>query len=78
MMNNGFPAMMGNFGWGFGGIFMVVLLVGLIVWTVYFITRLISSRGLRAAGGTPMEILKKRYAKGEISKDDFEKMKKDF
>ena len=26
---------------------------------------------------TPMEILKKRYAKGKITKEEFEKMKKD-
>ena len=57
---------------------MVLLLMGLIVGTTYFVIRSIASRGPRSAGDTPLEVLKRRYAKGEISKDDFEKMRRDF
>lgn len=65
-------------GWYGGGIMMVifwVLFIGLIVWIV------------REAGGRnshsthsssqALNILKERYAKGEISKEEFESKKKD-
>lgn len=74
---------MGGFGFGFGWIFMLlfwVLLIGAIVALV----RGFSGRGCghfrdeqKPKEKTAVDILKERYAKGEISKDDFEKMKKD-
>ena len=30
-----------------------------------------------SSGETPLDILKKRYAKGEITKDEFDRMKRD-
>jgi putative membrane protein len=71
--------MMGGFGMGFGWIFGI-LLIGLVVWAVIRVAgnnanrtedhRQISSEN------SPMDILKKRYARGEISKEEFEEMKK--
>jgi putative membrane protein len=65
----------GHMPFGYGGIFMWIILLVLIGVIIY----LISSKGklVQHDEETPLEILKKRYAKGEISKQEFEKMKKD-
>ena len=71
MMNSGY-------GYGYGGIFMGILFIIVIGVVVYFI---IQSTRAKASGGslqeTPLDILKKRYAKGEISKEEYERMKND-
>jgi len=55
----------------FGIVFMVGIIF-LIRWVM------LSTRGREAKSEeTALEVLKKRYAKGEISKEDFERMKKD-
>lgn len=76
------PGMMGwgNMGW-FGGIFMVIFWVLLIVLIVLLIRWLLSSghAGNRdhVGGESALEILKKRYARGEIDKEEFEAKKRD-
>ena len=55
---------------------VLIILVGIIIYVVI-------TRGRRSgnwpdhASESPEEILKRRYAKGEISKEDFERQKKD-
>lgn len=62
---------------GFGGmmwygwIFWIVIL-GI---AVYLIVKLANRGG--AGSETPLDILKKRYARGEITKEEYESMKKD-
>ena len=63
--------------WNFsnGGIFMWIsflLLAVLIVVGVYFFYK----KGNLSTGETALDILKKRFAKGEITKEEFEEMKK--
>ncbi len=76
------PGMMGwgNMGW-FGPIFMVIFWVLLIVLIVLLIRWLLSAghAGNRdhVGGESALEILKKRYARGEIDKEEFEAKKKD-
>lgn len=73
---------MGNWGhmmgYGYGGGFMWVILVVLVSVVIYFLLQASKSKG--SAGSTtetPLDILKKRYAKGEIDKEEFEQKKKD-
>lgn len=65
-----------------GGMFMWILFPLIIVVTIYFILQSTKSRSSDSSfkespGGTAIEILKKRYAEGEITKEEFERMKKD-
>lgn len=63
---------------GLGGIIMWILFLIVIGVAVYLIVQATKSKGPGASfREIPMEILKKRYAKGEIRKEQFEKMKKD-
>lgn len=66
----------GPMNYGFGGVFMGIILLVVIGIIVYFVIK--GQKSITERGGeTPLEILKTRYAKGEISKQEFEKMKKD-
>lgn len=66
-MMNGFM----GFGW-----FFWIIVVGLVIWAVIQM----SSKNQNITSGsseTPLDILKKRYAKGEITKEEYENMKRD-
>jgi putative membrane protein len=74
------PGMMGGFGGGwFMGVVMIVIGV-LIVWGIIAVVRGIDLRHVTDSlqhTDSALEILKKRYASGELSKDGFEQKKKD-
>ena len=77
------PGMMGwdyGMGW-FWTIIMVVFWIAVIVGIIFLIRWLVISTGTgsRAARSeeSALEILKKRYARGEIDKKEFEEKKKD-
>lgn len=64
-------------GW-MGGLFMLIFWVLIIIGVVWLVKYLASSRSCYSNHpDTPLEILKKRYAKGEIDKKEFEEKKKD-
>jgi len=74
-----------GFHWGwmlFGGVMMLLFWGGLIGLTVV-IARSFARPGSQTSGGgeqaaaSPLEILKARYASGEISKDQFDKIRRD-
>lgn len=76
------PGMMGNWGMGwFGMVFMMIFWVLVIVGLVFLIKWLIQStssgKAAQPTGSRAVEILKERYARGEIDKAEFESKKKD-
>lgn len=70
-----------NWGLGFGWIFML-LFWGLVIWAIIYLAQNISRTNRRSDhkdshDDRSMNIIKERYARGEISKEEFDKMKKD-
>ena len=73
---------MGNWGhmmgYGYGGGFMWLIVLLLVGFIIYFLFQASKSKGSDGSiMETPLDILKKRYAKGEIDKEKFDRMKKD-
>ncbi|MDI6742884.1 MAG: SHOCT domain-containing protein [Smithella sp.] len=67
-----------HYGFGYGGMFMWVIFLIVVGVLIYFIVQAQKTKGQTPAQGeSPLDILKKRYAKGEISKEDFDRMKHD-
>ena len=69
---------MDGMGWWmlFGGAWMFIFwggLIALVIWGVIKLTKKSDSTTKHA----PLDIAKERYAKGEISREDFEQLKKD-
>jgi putative membrane protein len=60
----------------FGGIWMVLFWGGLIALIAWGISRL-TRHNVSAGKATPLEIAKERYARGEITREEFEQIKKD-
>lgn len=87
MMTGGFGFnnnnnMMTNFGYGawgwFGWIFMIFWWVLVLAVVVALIRWLVNQfMGGVSSGGSALDILKERYARGEIGKEEFEEKKKD-
>lgn len=76
MMGNGF--MGGGMGiWGLFGMFFWILLITGIVLLVVWMIRKAGENGAVRIEESALEILKKRYAKGEIKKEEFEEKKQD-
>jgi putative membrane protein len=64
-------------GSGFGWIFMILFWV-VVILLIFAFVKLLSKRSPNeTTGKSAEEILKERYAKGEISKEEYEQIKKD-
>ncbi len=70
-----------------GGAWMIVMMVlmvlfwggiiALIVWAISRLTRRASKSESQMVKSNPLDIAKERYAKGEITKEQYEQIKKD-
>lgn len=68
--------MMGSFMFGGWMIIVWIIVIGLIIWGVTAFTRHNGSGTISGSNRTPLDIAKERFAKGEISQDEYELIKK--
>jgi putative membrane protein len=73
----GWGSMM-HYGFGYGGMFMWIIFLIVIGFLIYFIIKAQKTKSQAPTqNDTPLDILKRRYAKGEIAKEEYERMRKD-
>jgi putative membrane protein len=65
-----------GFWWLLNAFFIIFVIVGIALLVVWIVKQW-GAEGHTARGESAMDVLKKRYARGEITKDEFDSMKKD-
>ena len=66
-----------HYGFGYGGMFMWIILLIVIGLLIYFFVQARKTKDQTPAQNeNHLDILKKRYAKGEITKEEYDRIKK--
>ncbi len=67
----------GTYGWGMGlgWIYMIIFWAAIITAVVYLVRFIERKSGSEVWHETPLDSLKHRYARGEITREEFERMK---
>ncbi len=73
------PGMIGGFSWMWFMPIFFIIFWGLVIWGIVALVRGLSgSRGSDSSkADSALEVLKKRYARGEIDKEEYEEKKRD-
>ena len=64
-------------GWGWFGFILMIAFWVLVILGIVYLVKALTGRGASPKEETPLDILKKRYAKGEIDAEEFARRKKD-
>ena len=74
----GMHPMWGMWGaWGIGMMFMMLVFGGLMIVGLVLGLRWLATQGRESRSDTALDILRQRYARGEIDKEEFEARKRD-
>lgn len=85
-MGPGYAMGPGMMGWGYGmgwlgmilmAAFWIAIIVGIVFLIRWLVVSTSTGGGRAGSGDSALEILKRRYARGEINKEEFEEKKKD-
>ena len=74
---NGYGGLGNMMGFWGGGIMMLVVWVAIIIFIVWIVKEINGKNKNSKSNGNALDILKERYAKGEINKQEFEEKEKD-
>lgn len=58
-----------------GGIFMILFWGGFIALIIWGVNKFVKRES--ASGNSPLDLAKERYARGEITREEYERIKKD-
>lgn len=65
-------------GWGWLGFIFMIVFWGLVILGIVYLVKILTGRNAASSKEeTPLDILKKRYARGEIDAEEFARRKKD-